>query len=217
MKKIDEIKLYRITHIDNIPHILEYGITHKNSNKSNPNYKEIGDLSLISTRSRKKITVTNGEQKCIKEINLGDFIPFYFDVRMPMLYVIQHGGNFVKSQTQAFDIIYIVCKLDEILRLDNEYYFTNGHATDNLTMFYDKSKINEITTILDWDSIDTKYWGGTENAEIKWKKQAEFLIKGDIPPNFIKYFICYNEFIKEKLINFGISEQKIKIDSNAYF
>ncbi len=134
-----------------------------------------------------------------------------------MLYVIQHGGNYVNAPTQAFDIIYIVCKLGEILRLDNEYYFTNGHATDNLTMFYDKSKINEITSILDWDSIEAKYQGGTENAEIKWKKQAEFLIKDDIPPHFIKYFICHNESTKEKLINFGISEQKIKIDSNAYF
>ena len=55
MKKIDDIKLYRITHIDNIPHILEYGITHKNSNQRNHNCKEIGDISLISTRISKKI------------------------------------------------------------------------------------------------------------------------------------------------------------------
>jgi len=217
MKNINDIEIYRITHIDNVPHILENGITHKDSFKNNPNYINIGDKSLISTRSSKIIAVSNGEHKIVKEINLGDFIPFYFSVRMPMLYVIQHGGNYVENSTNAKDIIYIVCKLEEILKLNYEYYFTDGHATDNLTTFYDKTKINEITTILDWHCIELKYWGGAENAEIKWKKQAEFLIKGDIPSELIKFFICYDNSIKKKLINFGISEQNIKIDQNAYF
>lgn len=38
-----------MTHIKNIPHILKYGITHKNSPNANPYYEEIGDISLIST------------------------------------------------------------------------------------------------------------------------------------------------------------------------
>jgi hypothetical protein len=217
MKNINNIELYRLTHIDNIPHILKYGITHKDSSNNNPKYKNIGDISLITKRSSKQISVSNGEDKIVKEINLGDFIPFYFDVKMPMLYVIQHGGNNVEKPTNAKDIIYLVCKLEELLKLNQEYYFTNGHATDNLTTFYDKTKINEINTILDWQCIESKYWGRAENAEIKWKKQAEFLIKGDIPPTLIDYFICYNNSIKKKLVNFGISEQNIKIDQNAYF
>ncbi|HQP90484.1 MAG TPA: DarT ssDNA thymidine ADP-ribosyltransferase family protein, partial [Bacteroidales bacterium] len=87
MKNINDIEIYRITHIDNIPHILKNGITHKDSLKKNLNYKNIGDISLISIRSSKKIGVSNCEDNVVKEINLGDFIPFYFDVRMPMLYV----------------------------------------------------------------------------------------------------------------------------------
>jgi len=217
MKNINDIEIYRITHIDNIPHILKNGITHKDSLKKNLNYKNIGDISLISIRSSKKIEISNGEDNIVKEINLGDFIPFYFDVRMPMLYVIQHGGNYVENPTNAKDIIYIVCKLVDILSLNLEYYFSNGHATDYFTKFYDKTKINEINTILDWECIESKYWGGEGNAVIKWKKQAEFLIKGDIPPKLIKYFICYDNSIRENLINFGISEQSIKIDPDAYF
>ncbi len=38
------IYIYRMTHIDNIPHILKYGITHKNSKNANPHYKAIGDV-----------------------------------------------------------------------------------------------------------------------------------------------------------------------------
>ncbi len=36
------IKVYRITHIDNIEHVLQNGITHKNSPNHNPHYKSIG-------------------------------------------------------------------------------------------------------------------------------------------------------------------------------
>jgi len=36
------IKVYRITHIENIEHVLQNGITHKNSPNHNPQYKSIG-------------------------------------------------------------------------------------------------------------------------------------------------------------------------------
>ena len=47
--------LYRMTHIENISHILQFGITHKTSNNSNKNFKSIGDNSLINTRNNFKL------------------------------------------------------------------------------------------------------------------------------------------------------------------
>lgn len=49
------IVAYRMTHLENIPHILANGITHKNSPNRNPHYRNIGDLSLIDNRSQKEI------------------------------------------------------------------------------------------------------------------------------------------------------------------
>ena len=92
-----EINIYRITHIENIRHILQFGITLKTSLNSNPNFKRIGDISLIDTRSHKKVYIDNGNfPNTVETIVLGDFLPFYFGVKMPMLYVIQNGGNFVE-------------------------------------------------------------------------------------------------------------------------
>lgn len=88
--ELSQINVYRITHIENVKHILNYGITHKNSSNSNPNFKGIGDVSLIETRSMKQVNVDNGDIfNTIETIVLGDFTPFYFGVKMPMLYVIQ--------------------------------------------------------------------------------------------------------------------------------
>ncbi len=216
--ELNKIKIYRITHIDNIPHILKFGITHKNSFNKNPDYKNIGDKSLIKTRSNKTVFVENGVDNSNNlSIILGDYIPFYFGVRMPMLYVTQHGGNFVENETSPEDIVYLVCSLNKIVTSNYDYYFTDGHATDNLTSFYDKTKINEIVNIVDWEAVKSKYWGGDENLDLKRMKQAEFLISDDLSPDFIIGYGCYNEIAKKRLISFGIDEIKIKTIPEAYY
>ena len=45
---------------------------------------------------------------------------------MPMLYVAQHGGNFVEKATSPEDIIYIACSLERIISNGNEFYFNEG-------------------------------------------------------------------------------------------
>lgn len=217
---LNEVIIYRITHIENIPHILHYGITHKDSRNKNPNYKNIGDLSLIETRSKKTVYVDNGELNpgnSLYSINLGNFTPFYFGVKMPMLYVAQHGGNFVEHATSPMDIIYLACSVRSLISLGINVYFTDGHATDMMTSFYDSSKIIELIDIIDWQAVKSSYWGGNENLDIKRKKQAEFLVSGDLSADLIIGFGCYNEQVRSKLISFGISEGRIKIIPNAYY
>jgi hypothetical protein len=46
--------------------------------------------------------------------------------------------------------------------------------------------------------------------------QAEFLVSGDVAPNLIMGFGCYNAIDKNKLIDLGIQESKIKVIPNAY-
>ena len=76
MPDLNKTYLFRMTHVDNIPHIIQHGITHSSSVNTNPNFISIGDSSLIS--SRNNILLNNGRL-------LGEYIPFYF------------GVNFIKS------------------------------------------------------------------------------------------------------------------------
>jgi hypothetical protein len=217
--ELGQIAIYRMIHIENIPHILKFGITHKNSSNSNPNFITIGDVSLIDTRSEKMVIVDNGkpEYQSAKTIVLGDFIPFYFGIRMPMLYVVQNGGNFVEKATPAEDIIYLACRIKDIIQSSIIYYFCDGHATDNLTTFYDKRMIEELPDIIDWNAVKASYWGGQENLNIKRKKQAEFLAGNDLSPDYLEGFVCYNENAKQKLIIMGIEQEKIRILPRAYY
>lgn len=203
-------------HIENIVHILANRITHKSSPNANPDFVAIGDTSMIAHRNERKANVTNGNTNTIESITLGDFIPFYFGVRMPMLFVVQLGGNSVESRTEPEDIVYVKCSVQAIVDSNLLYYFSDGHAADFLSTFYNKFKINQLPQIVDWHAVKKSYWRGHENQDAKRKKQAEFLVKGDIPRDFIIGFGCYNEAAKQKLIAFGVDKQ-IKVIPKAYY
>ncbi len=216
---LEKIALYRMSHIQNIPHILKYGITHKSSINANQDFINIGDISLIDNRSHKVVLIDNGDifNEETQSIILGDYIPFYFGVRMPMLYIIQNGGNFVEKATDPESIVYIACSLFRIIDCGHKYYFSDGHATNNYTSFYNNTKIKELPKIISWESVKASYWAGEQNLNIKRKKQAEFLISGDINSNNIIGYGCYNEVAKQKLIKMGILEENIKIIPQAYY
>ena len=187
--------------------------------QTNPNYISMGDVSLIHTRENKHVTVDNGDFLDLDapKIILGQYIPFYFGVKMPMLYVIQNGGNFVLESTPASKIVYMACSLSRIITKNNSYFFSDGHATDNLTTFYNKTKINDLPEIIDWDAVKASYWGRQDNLNLKRKKQAEFLIQDDLPSNLIIGLGCYNENARKRLVTMRFEENKIKIIPNAYY
>ena len=71
-----------------------------------------------------------------------------------MLYVAQHGGNFVEKAIPPEEIVYIACSLKSIISSGHTFYFTNGHAIDSLTTFYDKTKVGDLVDIIDWTAVN---------------------------------------------------------------
>lgn len=196
-----------MTHIENIPHILQFGITHSNSAHANPDFVSIGDSSLISTRN--DFLLNNGRR-------LGDYIPFYFGVRTPMLYVVQKGFNMV-APTPAEDIVYCVSSVQKILDLQLDFVFTDGHAVDGFSSQYTAVDIQKIDAILDMNAIKIKYWRDEHDLDIKRRKEAEFLGLGDMAPEAILGYITYNEKAKNILNNFGVDAAKVYIKSDYFF
>lgn len=187
--------------------MLVHGITHRNSPNANPNFIPIGDPSLISTRDG--FHLQNGRL-------LGDYIPFYFGPRMPMLYVIQNGFNRV-TQIPAEEIVYCITSIEQIIKNNLEFIFTDGHAINALSSEYTRHDISNLNKLLDWNAINSKYWKSETDLDLERRKQAEFLVLGDIPPQAILKFVVFNETAYNCIINFGISSDIIEINSDYYF
>jgi len=200
--------IFRMTHIENIPHILGFGITHASSPNSNPDYKPIGDSTLISVRSSKMVPI---KRKC-----LGDYTPFYFGHRTPMLYVLQKGYNLV-NKVIPDDVVYLVSTVEKILALKIDFIFTNGHAVNGLTDFYPSSEIGNLNNIVDFHAAYVRDWNDTSDTDLKRRKEAELLVDGDIPVSVIVNYIVYNEAAKLNLLAKGIQEERVLIKGNYYF
>jgi hypothetical protein len=207
MVDLSKIYLYRMTHIENVPHILQYGITHVSSANANEQYKAIGDGTIISMRNA---FVLPNKKK------LGVYIPFYFGVRMPMLYVIQNGYNGVQK-IQAQDIVYCISSVQKVIDHNLPFVFTDGHAVDGLSDFYEKADLLEIDKILDKKAIDATYWRKDDDLDLKRRKEAEFLIEADLPATAIVGFVVYNEEAKKCLLAMGIPEKKTYVKPACYF
>jgi len=132
-----------------------------------------------------------------------------------MLYVISRGFNNVSNFKQE-EIIYIVSDVLKFIDLNVDFKFTDGHAVNGLTTFYEKEKINEIDKLLDWTAIKSKYWKNENDLDFKRKKEAEFLALGSIGYHVISGYIVYNQKAQDKMQLIDKNKQTI-VKSEYYF
>lgn len=207
MNDLSKTYLFRMTHIENIPHVLKFGITHASSINANPNFVPIGDSSIITTRN--DFQLRNGKK-------LGEYIPFYFGVRTPMLFVVQNGYNMV-APTPAENIVYCVTSVKKIIELQLDFVFTNGHAVNGFTSQYSHADIPNIDEIIDWKAVKEKFWTNDTDLDLKRRKEAEFLVLGDIDPSGILGFVVYNKNAQTRMVDFGVNELNVPIKPHFYF
>lgn len=133
-----------------------------------------------------------------------------------MLYVIQKGFNLVVA-TPAQSIVYCITSVQQIINLKLDYIFTDGHAIDGLSTQHKPEDIDKMDGIVDWKAISTKYWKDENDLDLKRRKEAEFLVLGDIAPEAILGFIVYNEAAKNTLLEFGAAANRVVIKQEYYF
>jgi len=87
--------IFRITHRDNVPWILDHGLHCSTSLTRDPDFVTIGNQELIDKRSERIVPTPPGGR-------LGDYIPFYITPFSPMFFKIHtgHGGIQRRSNTE---------------------------------------------------------------------------------------------------------------------
>lgn len=207
----DTVWLFRIVHINNVEYILRNGMFKYNHAQVDPNYINIGDSSLIAQRQTHRVGIRPPGG------NLGDYVPFYFGTLSPMLLNIKTGYRGITRRPQS-DIVYICCNLNDITNHCDEWCFTDGHAKNAFTEFYnDLEYLGEV----DWNLRVERYWNNTDDDFDKMRrKQAEFLVKNHVPPICISRLVVYNEDasnnVKQIVNRVGI-EIPVRINHNEQF
>ena len=60
-------------------------------------------------------------------------------------------------------------------------------------------------------------WNSEEDLDLKRRKEAELLIKNDLPVQFLRGFVVYNNKAKDFLIEKGVADNMIAVMPSYYY
>jgi len=203
------ILIYHITDVSNLPNILEAGGLHSDATLQMAGVQPtIIGHSNIKQRRLQEITVP-----CCGNRFVGEFVPFYFCPRSPMLFTINRGntGRTPGCQNQ---IVHLVSSMEVATGLGREWAFSNGNAGAYLTDFYaDATDLAE----LDWAIIGSNDWAGEFRRD---KKAAEFLVADFFPWTAIRAIGCYNSTISQevaRLLQGQTHSPQVRVRTDWYY
>ena len=153
-----------------------------------PNFVNIGAGDIIEKRDNRLVDIAPHGR-------LSDYIPFYFAPLSPMLYKLRRN--------QQDDVIYIVTKATVIEAAKLSFIFTDGHALQVFSQFFNDLKdLNAV----DWAVMQAQYWTNTEeDNDRRRRRMAEFLVWNRVPPECIRMIVTKTpekaEEVKQMIAN----------------
>lgn len=174
--------LFRITHRENLPWILDHGLHCRHSDRTDARFVTIGNVDLIAKRDRWPVPVSPGG-------TLGDYIPFYFTPLSVMAFNICTGQGDVRRR-DGKDIVILVTSLPKLQSDGVSFLFTDRHAALVGTRF--SADLSHLTRI-DWTILRNRDFS-RDNDDLgkKERYQAEALVHRSLPTNSLIGIACYD-------------------------
>jgi hypothetical protein len=168
-------KIYHITHIGNLPGIIENGLwSDAECIRQGLKCSSVG-MSKLKERRLTELAV-----RCHAGTKVGSYVPFYFCPRSIMLFLLARGNHpdltYDGGQRRIVHLVADSSKAAQWAAVaGHRWAFTNGNASARYTRFSNEfAKIRE----LDWQAIQQTDW---RDPLIKEAKQAEFLVERHFP------------------------------------
>jgi hypothetical protein len=178
----DNAFIFRITHKNNLPWILDNGIHCRNSQNHDPNFVSIGIVDLIEKRHVRPVPEAPAG-------TLSDYVPFYFTPLSMMAYNIHTGRNV--RQRANDEIVILVTSLRELQKKTLPFLFTDRHAS-----LVDAKFSSDLTHLerVDWKILQNRDFSRNNDDIGKTSRyQAEALVHQKMPIDSLLEIACCDE------------------------
>ncbi len=166
MRRYRARNLYYITHVNNVPSILNRGIlSHRIVISQKIPYTPVYDANIVANRNQIKVT---------HDKSLWDFANLYFQPRNPMLYR-------VLCEKDSKDIAIVAVRPD-ILNQSN-IFISDGNAASHLTKIFPREEGLKLIRQIKKD-VEMVYWTDVDSS--KRKIMAECLVPDSVPSEYIQ-------------------------------
>jgi len=199
MKRPEIRGLYYITHIDNVPSILERGIlSHERVTSENIQYARIYSDDIVENRREKQTPDGN---------SLWHFANLYFWPRNPMLYR-------VLCEKSAREVAVISARHEILDRLD--IFISDGNAAHSQTEILALGKGRKAIPQIIKDTLMIEYWNEEDGS--KRKIMAECLVPNFVAPETIQTIYVATQDAKASLgACISNSSVPIIVEPNMFF
>ena len=192
----DSPKIYHITHLDNLPQIVD-GVLWSDAERIRRqlNCKIVG-MSEIKRRRLEELEV-----HCHPGTKVGEYVPFYFCPRSIMLFLLHRGNHVDLSYTEGQrPIVHLEADVRRVVEwadgVGQRWAFSHGNAGARYTEFSrDLAQLDE----LDWNAIAATDF---RDPIVKEHKQAEFLVAESFPWNLVDRIGVIDNQIAAKVTGF---------------
>jgi hypothetical protein len=181
--------IYHITHINNLRGIVEGNGLHCDRTAQALHSVNIGHQHIKARRLNRVVPLPPGG-------TVGDYVPFYFAPRSPMLYAI-NGGRVEGYNDGQRPVVYLCSTVEAVNQAGLQWVFTEGHAEIAYTDFFnDLADLDKV----DWSVMKLKYWADTNDyPDRKRKRQAEFLVRNFFSWSLISYIGVFDQSISQSV------------------
>ncbi len=197
-------KIYHITHIDNLPSIVQDGYLWSDARcrATNMNSTNVG-ISCIKRRRIEELEV-----KCYPDTKVGNYVPFYFCPRSIMLFI-QYKGNHLDLDYRGGQrpIVHLQANMKDAVEWADlngrRWAFTDRNAGARVAKFFSSlDNLNEVN----WVAVEAMDF---RESIIKEGKQAEFLVYESFPWELVERVGVYDVGIKARVEDvLGSAEHK---------
>jgi hypothetical protein len=179
MKKLDVKSLFYITHIDNLPSILERGIlSHARIEGGKVPFTPIYDSAIVSRRKEKSTPDRD---------SLWEYANLYFQARNPMMYRVVHEKD--KHDIAVVGVSPEVMSGPGVL-------ITDGNAANDPTKFYPASEGQKVLQE-QWGTIQNDWWNEMDGS--KRKIMAECLIPDQVKADRVHTLFVVDHTSKDRI------------------
>jgi hypothetical protein len=201
----DQTLIYHITDVDNLPGILAGGGLRSDAAMARHNPAVIG-YEHIKQRRMTEIRVD-----CCGNRFVGEFVPFHFCPRSPMLYTVNMGNTGRPVGCQR-TIVHLVSTLAVGIGQNRPWAISDGNAATRHTNF--SSDLAALAE-LDWAAIRATQWQGKI-----YQKSAEFLVTDFFDWSGFHTVGCHNPVVAQQVQNMLTNHAHrptVRVEPNWYY
>jgi len=206
--------IYHITHVTNLRSILQHGglLCDRSCNAGNVQAQQIGYAHIKQRRMARVVPLP-------PQGTLGDYVPFYFAPRSPMLYTIERRNTPGYQEGQG-RVVHLVSSVETVQNAQPplRWLFTDGHADMEYSDFFSSTvDLNKV----DWPLMPARFWNDTAaDGDRKRRRQAEFLVHEFFPWTLVESIGVISAAVAQEahtLLVGAAHRPELRVESGWYY